>query len=259
MERVAFLLEKTGERIPCLLNPDSLVIRRLAGVRTRRSSTGPLTGAGLKDDPLIYTGGGTTEINLDLLFDVSIAGSSITTADVRDLTSPLWDLAEGSAEQDGLTQPPMVRFVWGKAWNIPGVVVAVAERLEDFGADGVPGRSWLRMRLLRVSEPTLPGPDAPTLGSAIPEVPEDMDIPPDQVLVHEVTGGVAGASEEVPPEEEEQDETGPPARLDTVAQQYCGYPWWKPIAQLNNIDDPLNIAPGTLLRIPQDWLAKGTS
>jgi len=258
MERVAFLVEKTGERIPCLLNPESVVIRRLAGVRTRRSSTGPLTGAGLKDDPLIYTGGGTTEINLDLLFDVSIAGSSITTGDVRDLTSPLWQLAEGSAEENGLIQPPLVRFVWGKAWNIPGVVVAVAERLEDFSAEGIPGRSWLRMRLLRASEETLSGPDAPTLGPAIPEVPEGTEIPPDQLLVHEVTGGVAAETEE-PQEDSEQDEGGPPARLDTVAHQYCGYPWWKPIAQLNNIDDPLKIAPGTLLRIPQDWLAKGTS
>ncbi len=258
MERVAFLLEETGERIPCLLNPESVVIRRLAGVRARRSSTGPLTGAGLKDDPLIYTGGGTTEINLDLLFDVSIAGSSITTGDVRDLTSPLWELAEGSAEENGLIHPPLVRFVWGKAWNIPGVVVAVAERLEEFSAEGIPGRSWLRMRLLRVSEPTLPGPEGPTLGPAIPEVPEDMEIPPDQLLVHEVTGGVAGEPEE-PGEDQEQDEAGPPARLDTVAHQYCGYPWWKPIAQLNNIDNPLSISPGTLLRIPQDWLAKGTS
>jgi len=257
MERVAFLLE-TGERIPCLLNPDSVVIRRLAGVRSRRSSTGPLTGAGLKDDPLIYTGGGTTEVNLDLLFDVSIAGSSITTEDVRDLTSPLWALAEGSAQDSGSIQPPLVRFVWGKAWNIPGVVVAVAERLENFSADGIPGRSWLRMRLLRVSEPTLPGPDAPTLGPAIPEVPEDKEIPPDQLLVHEVTGGAPQTSEE-PQEEGEQDEAGPPARLDTVAAQYCGYPWWKPIAQLNNIADPLNVAPGTLLSIPQDWLAKGSS
>jgi Contractile injection system tube protein len=258
MERVAFLLEKTGERIPCLLNPDSVVIRRLAGVRTRRSNTGPLTGAGLKDDPLIYTGGGTTEINLDLLFDVSIAGSSIATEDVRDLTSPLWALAEGSAQENGLTQPPLVRFVWGKAWNIPGVVTAVAERLESFSSEGIPGRSWLRMRLLRVSEPTLPGPEAPTLGPAIPEVPEVTEIPPDQLVVHEVTGGVAGGSEERE-QEAEPDEAGPPARLDTIAQQYCGYPWWKPSAQLNNIADPLNIAPGTLLSIPQDWLAKGSS
>ena len=181
MERVAFLLEKTGARIPCLLNPESVVIRRLAGVRSRRSNSGPLTGAGLKDDPLHYTGGGTTEINLDLLFDVSIAGSSIPTGDVRDLTRPLWELAEGVAADTGFTMPPMVRFVWGKAWNIPGVVVAVAERLESFSADGTPGRSWLRMRLLRVAEPPQPAPDAPALGPAMPSADGFGEIPPDQM------------------------------------------------------------------------------
>jgi hypothetical protein len=245
VERVAFLVEKTGERIPCLLNPDNVVVRRLAGVRARRSASGPLTTAGAKDDPLLLTGGGTTEINLDLLFDVSIAGSSITTEDARDLTRPLWELAEGTTE-DGFARPPLVRFVWGKAWNIPGIVVAVAERVENFSPEGVPGRSWLRMRLVRVPEPVLPSPGAPTLGASIPQVPEGTEIPPDQLIVHEVTGGVA-----------EQQEGGPPARLDAIASQLTGYPWWKPIAQFNNIDDPTNIAPGTLLRVPNDWLTNG--
>src|SRR5438045_8649977 len=116
MERVAFLLEKTGERIPCLLNPASVVVQRSAGVQSRQSTAGPLTGAALKDDPLLYTGGGTTEILLDLLFDVTLAGSSLMSDDVRDLTRPLTGLAEGSEGDDGYGQVPLVRFVWGKAW-----------------------------------------------------------------------------------------------------------------------------------------------
>ncbi|HTU01017.1 MAG TPA: hypothetical protein VMG58_04340 [Candidatus Sulfotelmatobacter sp.] len=245
MERVAFLVERTGERIPCLLNPASVIVRRLAGVRSRQSTSGPLTGAGLKDDPLHYTGGGTTEINLDLLFDVSIAGSSIATGDVRDLTRPLWALAEGTDEGEGFSQPPLVRFVWGKAWNIPGVVVAVAERLENFTADGAPGRSWLRMRLLRVAEPVLASPDAPTLGTSMPVVAEGAEIAAGEVFVHEVEGGTP-----------QEGEDGSPSRLDVIAQQFCGYPWWKAIAQLNDLDDPTRIPPGTLLKIPQDWASK---
>ena len=31
MERATFLIESTGEQIGCLLNPASLVVRRLAG------------------------------------------------------------------------------------------------------------------------------------------------------------------------------------------------------------------------------------
>ena len=248
MERVAFLLEKTGERIPCLLNPESIVVRRLAGVRTRRSAGGPLTGAGLKDDPLLYTGGGTTEINLDLLFDIAIGGSTIATEDVRDLTRPLWELAEGSPEESGFSRPPVVRFVWGKAWNIPAIVVAVAERLENFTSQGFPGRSWMRMRLLRVPEPPLASPDAPTLGPSMPKVTADAEIPPDQLVVREIRGGVPQG----------QEEGSAPVRLDVIAHELCGYPWWKPIAELNNLDSPTQIPSGTLLRIPNDWLSKGT-
>jgi hypothetical protein len=62
MERVAFLIEETGERIVCLLNPESVVVRRTAGVRPRRSIGGSLAGSELADDALLFTGGGTTEM-----------------------------------------------------------------------------------------------------------------------------------------------------------------------------------------------------
>src|SRR5688500_15063738 len=96
MERVAFLIEPGGQRLACLLNPETVVMRRHAGVRRRRSVGGPLTGAGLSDDPLLYTGGGLTELRLDLLFDVSVAGSTVTSEDVRELTGPFWRMAENS-------------------------------------------------------------------------------------------------------------------------------------------------------------------
>jgi hypothetical protein len=152
MERVAFLLEKSHQRLGCLLNPEDLVLRRVAGIHPRQSVTGRLTGTGLADDPLLYTGGGRTELELSLLFDVSLAGSSVVSADIRDLTAPLWRLSENSGELDELGQPPIVRFIWGKAWNIPGVIVAVAERLEHFTPAGVPQRSWLRLRMWRTPE-----------------------------------------------------------------------------------------------------------
>ena len=153
MERVAFLIEENNERLRCLLNPETLVLRRWSGVRQRRSVTGRLAGVGLADEPLLYTGGGRTELDLDLLFDVSLAGSSVATSDVRDLTAPLWNLAENVAVNDGYSRVPMVRFIWGKSWNIPGIIEGVSERLERFTPDGVPHRSWLRMRFVRVNEP----------------------------------------------------------------------------------------------------------
>ena len=153
MERVAFLIESTGQRLRCLLNPESLVLQRQAGVQPRQGVTGTVSGRQRSDDPMHIAGGGVTELTLDLLFDVSIAGSSVLTGDVRELTGPLWDLAE-TAGAPGVRyqEVPKVRLVWGKSWNIPGLVTAVAERLDAFSPAGVPRRSWLRMRLRRLAE-----------------------------------------------------------------------------------------------------------
>lgn len=192
MERVALLIEGTNERLRCLLNPESLVLRRRAGIQPRHSATGRLTGEGLADDPLLYTGGGYTELQLDLLFDVSLASSTVSRDDVRELTAPLWRLAENWAEGGAGGRPPLVRFIWGKSWNIPGVVVAVAERLESFTSGGTPQRSWLRMRLLRAeaeaarSRARQPSFSPAALAAASLSVPESA------VRVHEHLGGGAG-------------------------------------------------------------------
>ena len=239
MERVAFLVEHTGERIPCLLNPDSVVVRRLAGVRPRQSSSGPLTGSGLKDDPLLYTGGGTTEILLDLLFDVSLTESNAVTEDVRDLTQPLTDLAEGSEGDEGYKKLPLVRFVWGKAWNVLGVVTAVAERLEYFTSSGVPRRSWFRMRFLRVGDAPLRGASGLSGGLPIPEIPDEAHVPPDELRFHQLRGAGKGEL------------NSSTERLDEIAASQYGDPaWWRVIAMFNRIDNPWDIAAGQLLMIP---------
>jgi hypothetical protein len=233
MERVAFVVESTGERLGCLLNPETLQLSRSAGVRPRRGATGLLTSTAASDDPLLYTGGGRTELVLDLLFDIGIAGSTIQTSDVRELTHPLWDLAESTPQHAG-SAPPVVRFLWGKSWNIPGVVTAVAERLEQFAADGSPARSWLRMRLVRVDEPGS-GDSAAPQASALAAA---AAAGPDEELAHQVIGGGgtdAGAGE----------------RLEDIAFLYYGDPSdWRLIAEANDLVDPSEIPPGTVLRIP---------
>lgn len=223
MERVAFLLESTGERLRCLLNPQQLTIRRVAGVRPRAGVF-----AGAPDDLLLFTGGGTTELKLELLFDVTLPGSTIRSEDVRDLTQPLWRLAENGEVAEGFARPPRVRFVWGKAWNVPGVVASVAERLEHFTAGGTPRRSWLRIRLLRTVEP--PG--------AAPPARAELPLPSAGV---ELVGSGGAPSEQGAPGD----------RLDQLAQRYYGDPsLWRLIAAANEIDDPLHVPGGTVLRIP---------
>ena len=245
MERVAFLIEETGERIACMLNPEDMVVRRLAGVRPRRSTGGALTGAGLADDPLLFTGGGMTELHLNLLFDVSLAGSTATVTDVRDLTYPLWQLAENAADEQNYGRPPLVRFVWGKSWNIPGIVSAVAERLDYFAAGGEPLRSWLSMRFLRVAESA-----SAVLAERRPlrsfQLPEELTPQPSTQTGTTPTETV-GAEFQV-------HEIAAGERLDQLEYKYYGHlghpSLWRWLAIVNDVVDPLHMPPGTPLHIP---------
>lgn len=242
MERVAFLIEETGERIACLLNPESVVIRRTAGVRQRHSFGGSLSGTELADDALLFTGGGMTEMFLNLLFDVALADPARNIKDVRALTSPLWKLAENASASKTYGEPPRVRFVWGKSWNIPGVVASVSEHLDYFDATGTPLRSWLRMRFLRVIEPlaesTVKAPPPPPVDQTlVAQLAQDNQKltknPADEIKIHTFAAG---------------------DRLDQLVRQqygFYGHPGlWHLIASYNNISDPLNIAPGTILQFP---------
>jgi hypothetical protein len=189
------------------------------------------------DDPLMFTGGGRTELDLELLFDITISDLATDLySDVRELTRPLIMLAENVVEAQGVRRPPLVRFVWGKAWNIPGIVVSAAERFDYFTAEGVPRRSWLKMKLSRVADPTeemfQPFPDPPPPPAAIDDTAE----PAGQVT----TAGDGG---------EEGDFQG--VRPDTVAAQALGNPLsWRLIAVYNDLDDPFAVEPGTVLQVP---------
>ena len=211
MERIAFLVDETGERIDCLINPETLVMRRLAGVRPA-ALPGAVMGAD-GDDVLLYTGGGRTELVLDLLFDVELMDAAHRPDDVRKLTSRLWRLADNG---DG--RPPQVRLVWGKTWNLPGVVVSVAERLDAIDATGNPRRSWLRLKLVRTNDEVKARP-AKTNLSAVQAV-----------------GNGSG-----------QDGV----RFDLLAAEALGDPSrWRELAEHNNIADPLRVPAGSVLGVP---------
>jgi hypothetical protein len=251
VERVAFLIERTGDRLGCLLNPETLTVRRRAGLLRRASNEGPLHGAGLADDPLIFTGGGSTEMTFDLLFDTSLAsGSSIATTDVRQLTRPLWDLAENPVDSAN-GEPPYVWFVWGRAWRVRGLVGAVAERVESFTQAGVPRRSWLRLQFQRAAAPgprhTSTPVDAATLDRMRPQFDRTRlaasratGVPHDRAV--EVTGGTPATAEPV---------ASTPTRLDELADRYLGNAGlWRLFAWVNDVADPLHISAGRLLRVP---------
>ena len=267
MERVIFVIERSGERIPALLNPEFMETRRTSGLRRRSGAGGAVMGSARSDDPLIATGGGTTEYDLYLLFDTDIAREGQAAAlpvaaplpapregvqaplpaslppqrqsDVRELTRPIWNLSENALAEDGSAAPPSVRFLWGKSWNVPGVVVAAAERLERFDANGAPQRSWLSLRLRRVEEPVPSNPPAlPTspqfeTPALAPSDLESMAQDYDSVLVSVDAEGA------------------PLLPLFLVAQENYGDARLAPaIARFNGLDDYLRMPEGMTLLLP---------
>ncbi len=232
MERVVFVIEETQQHLRCLLNPEGMEVRRRAGVQPRRLAAGALSGAGLSDEPLLCTGGGATELRLDLLFDTDLDEAGGGGGDVRELTGPIWRLAENQWS-DGGVKLPIARLIWGKQWNVPGVVAAVAERLESFTAGGMPRRSWLRLRFLRVAEPE----EDETSSAPDPEDVADLDFSDDEtdaMPVHQVVG-----------------DDGDGDRLDNLAYLYYGDAgFWRLLAHGNDLEDPQDLSGGQVLRVP---------
>ncbi len=252
MERVTFLCEDSGDRISCLLNPEDLVQRRSSGLRPQWSGSGPATGAGLTDEPLLHTGGGRTELDLELLFDTSLLAAPTQVGDVRDLTKPLWDLSENAFTAAG-SLVPAVRFVWGKAWNVLAVVVAVSERLERFDGGGAPSRSWMKVRLRRIPEPPIPPVDPPT---GVLPVGDDLLTAAQAAPLQSLRTVLGGGAE--PADSASAGGSGDPAgpqvgeRLDEIAAQaYQGAAWlWRWIAAANGLDSAPFVPAGTELAIP---------
>lgn len=313
MERVTFIVERSGQRIPCMLNPETLEVRRSAGLARRRSAGGALIGNPRSDDPLVATGGGITEYQFNLLFDVEVAsllsaasaqpivvagdadqsmaieepadttgepaeGGDTTTpdatgsaadtrsepvpveptdplppvlpeptppsVDVRTLTQPLWSLAENGEPNNRGLAPQRVRFIWGRSWNVPGVIVAVAERHERFDEQGVPQRSWMSLLMRRVDEASESADEAPQ-----PTSPQFEVSPPDSS-----ESGNPDESVVLPVDEEGYAMTP----LHVVAAERYGDPRYdRAIAEYNNLDDLLQVEEGQPIRLPQVGTAEG--
>lgn len=257
MERATFLIQdperrSTTARLACLLNPSTLVFRRVAGLRRMRSLAGAVTQNGLRDEPLLQTGGGTTELRMDLLFDVNVPGTWFGSKpaepgapgdderDVRDLTRPLWNLAENQQRPGELAGPALVRFAWGKRGLFPAVVAAVAERLECFTPQGIPQRSFLRLCLVRADDEVVPEdvqpPAAPIAPAPEPEPVSPLDVIP---------------LAEQPPAETYESYVSPGHPMFLTAFLVLGDAFlWSAIAAANPDVDPIFVPPGTVLRIP---------
>jgi hypothetical protein len=287
VERVAFLIEDSGERVFAMINPDELTFERRSGVGVRRRDEMPLASTHRSDDPLIFVGGGVTDIKLNLLFDVdlmarsspsfsqapdfrtnlqappAVARSPVTVpgddapdaapeiavsqpsaqpsvTDVRDLSGPLWRLTENGDAGAPTAGPPVVYFIWGAAWNIPCIALSVAERFDQFAADGSPRRSWMRIHLRRTQLPTRAEPE-----------------PAPALISRRAAGGAAGEAQQ--PESVVLTDPTSSSRPDLLCDRLYGdMRLLHPLLRFNDIDDFWSLEPGRTLLTPPLSTLKGT-
>jgi hypothetical protein len=158
----------------------------------------------------------------------------------------LWSLAENGEPVAGILAPQRIRFIWGCSWNVPGVIVAVAERLECFDPQGVPKRSWLNLLLRRVEEEVE--------GGSAPPPPTS---PQFEVNSPEPATGESGDDSVVVPVDEDGVALTP---LHVIAAERYGDPRYdRAIAEYNDLDDLLELEEGQPIRLPPATAVAGTS
>jgi hypothetical protein len=208
----AYLELERGERIPCLFNPAEFTV-----AKTSRWVADAVPG---RDAPALYFGGGdAATLSLQLFFDTTDTGKSVT-----DHTNALLALTEIDAElpdsdpKTGRGRPRWVKFHWAHFHSFPAVAEHVEVEFTYFASNGTPLRANADLVLRQYEPDPQFTKQNPTSGT------------PEPHRVHVVQAG----------------ET-----LDRIAAAaYGDASRWRDIAAANRVVDPVAVAPGTALRLP---------
>jgi nucleoid-associated protein YgaU len=176
------------------------------------------------DQPIIqFVRGQTETLTLDLLFDSTEEGTGSAAKSVTEKTNKFYDLIKIDSDAHA---PPVLLFSWGGT-AFPGkrehnvfkcICASVRQQFTFFSPTGVPLRAKLTVELREYK----------SLADQIRQLNLKSG---DQTKAHVVVEG----------------ET-----ISSIAYAEYGDPApWRRIADANALEDPLGLAPGTILRIPR--------
>ncbi len=214
----AYLETESGDRIDCLFNPSELSI-------TQSNSWEGALAPGRNAPELVFAGGQSGSMSLNLVFDTTADGSPVTRH-----TNKLLDVmrideripGHDASRTNG--RPQWVVFHWGDFHSFKAVVETLTLNFTYFSSTAVPLRARASLSLRQWQDEGRWRPQNPTSGTPAPH------------RVHQVALG----------------ET-----LDRLAARYYGDSTaWRVIARANGVIDPLRLTPGTVLVIPK---APGTA
>jgi hypothetical protein len=206
--------EGGGDKLECWFNPREYTVSKTNDWRAE-----PVVGTALPEAQ--FGGGNPRELSLDLLFD----DSDRPDGDVRPATETLFSFMEPGASGGG-GRPPVLEFHWGSTWTFKSVCRQLSVTYTLFRPDGTPIRADAKLTLLQ-TEKTV---DAPRTGNRTPGT-NPVLIGPGGERSHVVRDGDS---------------------LPSIAYAAYGDPTlWRPIAEANDIDDPLRMERGSVLAIPR--------
>jgi hypothetical protein len=200
----------TKKKVECHFNPAEFTVAKSAKWEMEEST-------GSDTPTLHFSGGESQDMTVTFLFDSTTKGGA-QVRDVRDEYKELVNLVMVDPDSRSSTtdrgEPPMCQFQWGKFLAFDAVITKLDQKFTMFATDGTPLRAEVSATFKQVGEERRP--QNPTTRSEARKT---------WVVLEGQT-------------------------LDWIAYQEYGNPaYWRHVAETNNLDDPLALYPGQILKL----------
>lgn len=201
----------TNDSIECMFNPKEYTF-------TKSNNWAQSKTKGKNVPQLEFNGGNPTDLKVELFFDTYESGEDVR----KKYTNAIWQLAMVNKDKEDpktkKSQPPKCEFRWGSMWSFKAVLADITQKFTLFLPDGTPVRATLNVTFRQT---------------------EDEGLFPKQ---NPTSGGMPGHRTRIVKAGE---------TLDWIAsQEYGEAKHWRYIAEVNRIDNPFQIKPGTVLQLP---------
>jgi hypothetical protein len=201
----------TNDSIECMFNPKEYTFSKSNNWSQSKTK-------GQNVPKLEFNGGNPTDLKVELFFDTYESGEDVR----KKYTNAIWELAMVNKQKEDpktkKSQPPKCEFRWGSMWSFKAVLADITQKFTLFLPDGTPVRATLNVTFRQT---------------------EDEGLFPKQ---NPTSGGMPGHRTRIVKAGE---------TLDWIAsQEYGEAKHWRYIAEVNRIDNPFQMKPGTVLQLP---------
>ena len=202
---------KVGEDIEVLFNPAQYTLNDSPEYSSSKKKKS-------RASAHMYNGGGTSTLDMELFFDTGpvLNASGISNKAATDVSKKVKKFQELVSIKGEMHSPPIVKFIWGSL-SFKGIVTQLRSTFTKFTESGMPIQAKLSLSLRSYSE----------------QEDEKRKSPfesPDRTKCRTIREDYS--------------------IWDMAKSEYGDIGKWKVIARANNISNPLEVLPGTVVKIP---------